>query len=590
MFLLTPNGLEHASYAYQTDNTWEVLRLQALYTATAFHQRGETSMQHGHRAPLLDFWSGALLVIGLAYATFRFRSSRYALLSAWFWLTMLLGSVLTVDAMFSPRVIGAVPVVFVFPALVLDALCRAAAQAGGVWGARSGLLLVIAVWFASARDNFASYFDLHIHTMQPAGANTLLANSVASINAEYQAYVIGPFSLNYDTERFLLPAVDGVDAGEDELPLPLARIPDRKGVAFFVALTEPQAQERSKAIQQTYPDSDSFLIRAANGTPVFRVYNVAHADLLRAKPDAARDVRPIPAWSLAELRRRPMMGGAGAGFTPEAGTTVPGEPWLQLGRDSQPVAIAVLRTSEVLVLVLDRASRQIIGFDSGGRIALSTADTSWVVLDDPTALAVTPDGKIFALDATEPAVQVFDDSGHYVRTVPLPLASASSLLAVDRAGGVLVSLPEANHVFRMQPFSRLVSDLDLTTDPLHGLQQPSGLAVGSDGTLFVVDGLNERIAIFGSDLAYRGAWKIPAAPVPPGAAVGVASGEIFLTQPDAGQVLRFDVSGRQKGSIGAGELNHPIAVAHDGDGTLFVLDAERRAVFAYSTLEARVEE
>src|SRR5205823_3845145 len=98
-----PNTLNHELNAYHVTTVEAVLWRQFVDSIGAFNLLGETSRQYGQRGPLFDFWSGALFVLGVALVTVRPRSARYFLLASWIWLSVILESVLTVDAMFSPH-------------------------------------------------------------------------------------------------------------------------------------------------------------------------------------------------------------------------------------------------------------------------------------------------------------------------------------------------------------------------------------------------------------------------------------------------------------------------------------------------------
>jgi DNA-binding beta-propeller fold protein YncE len=64
----------------------------------------------------------ALLILGIAWALWRWRDHRLAILSIWFWGTVLAGGVLTIDAPYMPRMVGLVPVLAIFIALPLNKL------------------------------------------------------------------------------------------------------------------------------------------------------------------------------------------------------------------------------------------------------------------------------------------------------------------------------------------------------------------------------------------------------------------------------------------------------------------------------------
>ncbi|MDQ3930179.1 MAG: glycosyltransferase family 39 protein, partial [Chloroflexota bacterium] len=62
----------------------------------------------------------ALLILGIAWALWRWRDHRLAILSIWFWGTVVAGGVLTIDAPYMPRMVGLVPVLAIFIALPLN--------------------------------------------------------------------------------------------------------------------------------------------------------------------------------------------------------------------------------------------------------------------------------------------------------------------------------------------------------------------------------------------------------------------------------------------------------------------------------------
>ncbi|MEA2573706.1 MAG: hypothetical protein QOH93_1004, partial [Chloroflexia bacterium] len=62
----------------------------------------------------------ALLVLGIAWALWRWRDHRLAMLSIWFWGTVLAGGALTIDAPYMPRLVGLVPLLAIFIALPLN--------------------------------------------------------------------------------------------------------------------------------------------------------------------------------------------------------------------------------------------------------------------------------------------------------------------------------------------------------------------------------------------------------------------------------------------------------------------------------------
>ena len=300
VFVISTDNLAHEYDAYKVSSVGDVLRIQAINTIEAFNVRGETSLQYGQRGPLLDFWSGVLFVLGVAVATSCLRQPRYFLLAAWLWLTLLFGSVLTVDAMFSPHVVALLGTVAVLPALVVEMGWRGLA---GCFPARRwalGLPLVAVVVVLIGWSNYVDYFEVHAQTMEPPSFFTVLARYLQGTNDRYRVYLLADrdTSLKYDTVRFLVPSIDGVDGRAFPLVLPLARIPDRKGVVF---VERDPKDPRFAAIKREYPRGAEESHSSRNGFVEFYSYRVARSDLLAANPGAYVDHGPIPATDLNRL-------------------------------------------------------------------------------------------------------------------------------------------------------------------------------------------------------------------------------------------------------------------------------------------------
>jgi 4-amino-4-deoxy-L-arabinose transferase-like glycosyltransferase len=274
IFVLSPANLEHSYASTAADDALHVLAMQARNSLVAFNWRGERSEQHSHRAPLLDFWSGALFAVGLIAITACGWRRRYRLVVAWFWSNLILGSWLTVDAMFSPRMIVAVPVVVLFPALVASRFCSLAERSAGRAGKRAATALVLLFLAAGAAANHRDYFDLHARRLQPAGAPTILSRFVGAVNDRYRVYVYGGHSLKYDTPRFLVPDADGASFQDLATALPLARVPAGKGAVFVVDATWDGGRAIEAAVLETHPASTRSTLRFESGRPAFEVFRV----------------------------------------------------------------------------------------------------------------------------------------------------------------------------------------------------------------------------------------------------------------------------------------------------------------------------
>ena len=181
VLITDPTNFLHEADGYHVDTLPEVLAIQAERTLEAFNILGETSLQYGHPAPLLDFWTGALLAMSAIAILLRPGSARGFLLASWVWLTLVAGSVLTIDALFSPRVLLALPALVLGPALLLDRAWHAVTSLAGRIGTYGFAMPGGALLGLALQANMHDYFDVQVIERQPAGRFTLLASYAATL-------------------------------------------------------------------------------------------------------------------------------------------------------------------------------------------------------------------------------------------------------------------------------------------------------------------------------------------------------------------------------------------------------------------------
>jgi DNA-binding beta-propeller fold protein YncE len=444
----------------------------------------------------------------------------------------------------------------------------------------------------AARANYEDYFETHIGKMQAAGINTTLARYVDHVNDRYQVWVLGPISLRYDTEHFLIPDVDGVDAGDVDPVLPLDRIPAAKGVAFLVAMSEPNAQQRLDRIKKVYPGGKTIVLKTPIDIPVFHVHLVENADLVAANPTAMRDPRPIPALRLAELQRRAQSVARGApvaaplAVSPEVArraASLSTAPWLSLPQLREPLDLAV--TSGGDIYVSDRITRQVLHLDANGGLRSSITTAGTQPLEDPRAVAVGRDDALYILDSQPTRVHVFDAAGNFLRTTQLPGGYYPNGISIDENGAMLIADTGQSRAVKV------TADGRVTVIGKNGLQktvldQPTDIALAKDGEIFVADGARSRVVVFGPDFAYRREWEIPTAPVFPGQHLLITDGRVLVSQPEQGVILAYDAEGKLQSEWGRERLRQPVGMALDGAGDLLVADVTAGGLFKLPLAEA----
>ncbi len=118
------------------------------------------------------------------------------------------------------------------------------------------------------------------------------------------------------------------------------------------------------------------------------------------------------------------------------------------------------------------------------------------------------------------------------------------------------------------------------------LLNPSGIAVDAAGIIFVADSQQGRV--FGYDLQGRNLYTLGKRGellFPSGLAVDRKQNKLYVADAHAHVVKVFDTMGMFLYDVGAtsgpGELKHPVAVALDKTGIVYVLDARRKRVALY---------
>jgi 4-amino-4-deoxy-L-arabinose transferase-like glycosyltransferase len=286
VLIFSSGPMNHLKGVYHTDDVGNVLLTELQHVLEMFNYRGDTSTQFGWREPFLDYWTAALFVVGIAYAFTSLRQARFVFCTVWFWSVAIVGGMLTGGMPFAPRLIVFLPLLFVFPALVLDRAWLLAesgiakVRAGGLVQPLLratpvvGLLVFLALSF---RASYVGYFDVYVHEAGQADHVTLLARYLSKLPEGYAVYLIQPDPgtqvLDHATVRFIAPRAAkgrGVEVRDFVQVPPLQSLPGDEGLA--VVVYERSMATQSRAVEQAYPDARRYDQRDANGNLAFQSY------------------------------------------------------------------------------------------------------------------------------------------------------------------------------------------------------------------------------------------------------------------------------------------------------------------------------
>jgi DNA-binding beta-propeller fold protein YncE len=179
----------------------------------------------------------------------------------------------------------------------------------------------------------------------------------------------------------------------------------------------------------------------------------------------------------------------------------------------------------------------------------------------PHDLAVAPDGSLYIADTENNRIQHLDRSGEVLNI----WGSFGDVVSGNAPGGTF--------------------------------NQPWGIGIGPDGSVYVADTWNHRIQKFGPDGAFLYMWGYFGQAEQPDAFWGPRDvvvdnlGRVFVADTGNKRIVVFDADGKfitQFGSagLGPGQFDEPVGITIDAKGQVFVADTwnQRIQVFAEDSL------
>lgn len=174
---------------------------------------------------------------------------------------------------------------------------------------------------------------------------------------------------------------------------------------------------------------------------------------------------------------------------------------------SKPYAVAV---HQGRIFVSDTVARVVHVFDVPESRYFKIGDTEPGHMRKPLGIDVDASGNLYVADATTKYIMVYDRDGKYLRQLGGPtMFDRLTSVSVDKKGEKLYvvdigGVSSQNHRIRVLDAldGKVLFDIGKRGNGPGEFNLPRDVAIGKDGTLYVVDGANFRIQVFDAEGRY----------------------------------------------------------------------------------------
>lgn len=257
-----------------------------------------------------------------------------------------------------------------------------------------------------------------------------------------------------------------------------------------------------------------------------------------------------------------------------------------------PLDVAV--DNQGRVFVSDTENGRILRFDANGLLEMSFGEQQ---LEQPYGVDVYR-GRVFVADLTTTRIEVFSDGGDFLYTLAESGTDAlgsfmPTVLAVDKNSG---------NIYFADVFEHRILVVDTDGNKKHEFGRPgsgvgelayvNGIALGSDGKIYVSDSNNARVQVFSADgenvfEVYDGKeYEDGAFSLPRGIAVD-RDGSVWVADTLTHSISVFKGNKRKLlfGELGIneGELYFPNGLTLDSQGNIYIVERglNRVSIFGY---------
>lgn len=214
----------------------------------------------------------------------------------------------------------------------------------------------------------------------------------------------------------------------------------------------------------------------------------------------------------------------------------------------------------------------------------------------PSGISVGPHNRLYVADTLNHRIQVFDDRGEPIAVIGQDQKQSGGLylpedVALSPDGSIYVADTGNNRIQTYTPDGkykgRIPVEQESRIPPKGGLDSPSGVALDSEGNVYVVNRGSSRVMKFNAQGYLLKEWaEVGSAQGrlvrPSRIAIG-AGGTLWVTDTGNHRVQVFSPEGRYlfhfgKAGSSPGELKSPIGIALDGNGNAYIADSGNRRI------------
>lgn len=252
------------------------------------------------------------------------------------------------------------------------------------------------------------------------------------------------------------------------------------------------------------------------------------------------------------------------------------------------------------VFVSDTVQHVVAVFDIPGQRYYRVGDDEVGKLATPLGLDVDAAGNLYVMDSAAKVIQVYDQEGHYQRTLgAAKWFKRPSGLGVDPKGERVYVVDtggvtnDEHHVLVFDAKSgEHLFDIGKRGSAPGELNLPRDVAVAPDGSLYVVDGANFRVQEFKADgtfvRVFGGIGRQGGQFSRPKEVAIDHDGNVYIVDSAFGNFQIFTPDGKLLLSVGSrsdkdgmAKYMLPSGIAVDGDGRVYVVDQYYRKVDVY---------